>query len=55
MHTVLARWGVPMLAGVLLLNVAAAVTAGAWWNWLTVAVLALVLALNLWWRGRAAK
>ena len=52
MHNVLARWGVPILAGLLLLNIAAAVAAGSRWNWLTVAFLAPMLALNLWWWGR---
>ncbi len=36
-----------VLAGVLLLNIAAVIAAGSRWNWLAVAFVVLVLALNL--------
>lgn len=44
-----------ILTGMLLFNIAVAVAAGSRWNWLAVAFVALMLALNLWWRGRAAR
>ncbi len=42
-----------ILAGVLLFNIADAIVNGGRANWVRVAVLALVLALTLWWQQRA--
>ena len=44
-----------LLTGVLLLNVAIAIVTGQRATWLMVAVLALVLALNVWWWRRAGQ
>ncbi len=50
------RRAVPfLLAGVLLLNLTSAIMNGGRARWLMVALLALMLALELWWRGRAQR
>ncbi len=47
------RRAVPfILAGLLLFNLAEAIINGGRENWIMVAVMALVLALTLWWRRR---
>ena len=43
-----------ILAGLLLFNLADAIVNGGRDRWIIVAVMALVLALTLWWRRRAA-
>ena len=43
-----------LLAGMFLLNVANAIANGGRGNWLTVAMLAIILALSLWWQGRTS-
>ena len=43
-----------IMAGLLLLNLLTALAEGSRANWLAVAFVAVVLALMLWWRGRAA-
>ena len=55
MRRQLDRAAMSILTGMLLFNLAVAVAAGSRWSWLAVAFVALVLALNLWWRDRAAK
>ncbi len=42
-----------VLAGLLLFNLADAIVNGGRANWIRVAVIALVLALTIWWRRRA--
>jgi hypothetical protein len=42
-----------VMAGLLLLNLLTAIADGSRANWLTVAFIAMLLALMLWWRGRA--
>ncbi len=43
-----------ILAGLLILNLVQAIVNGSRADWIVVAVMALVLALTLWWRRRAA-
>ena len=50
----LARMFPFIMAGLLLLNLLTAMAEGSRANWLAVAFVAVVLALMLWWRGRAA-
>ncbi len=44
-----------ILAGLLLVNLVQGIANGGPDNWIMVAVLALVLALTLWWRRRAER
>ena len=44
-----------ILAGLLVFNLVEDIINGGRANWITVAVMALVLALTLWWRRRAAQ
>lgn len=46
------RWAPFILTGALLLNLVNALLGGGRANWLLVTVVALMLALTLWWRAR---